>query len=82
MEDTIIRPIFDMHIKIALHGLSLTEVSNRKVGSKEQDQTAHMCSLILLYTLCKLSVCLQTAQFKGVYLDFSSLAEFKKYLYH
>ena len=33
--------------------VSLTEINDRTVESAEQDQTARMCRLILLYTLRK-----------------------------
>ena len=36
-----------------LDTVSLREITGRAVGSAEQDQTARMCSLILLYTLRK-----------------------------
>ena len=36
-----------------LNGVSLIEINDRAVKSIGQDQTAHMCRLTLLYTLCK-----------------------------
>ena len=36
---------------LTLDGVSSTETNNRIAESAEQDQTARMCSLILLYTL-------------------------------
>ena len=40
---------------MALDGVSLTEIKDKaaesEAESEEQDQTAHMCSLILLYNL-------------------------------
>ena len=38
-----------------LVGVSLTDVNDRTADSVEQDQTARMCSLILLYTLRKIT---------------------------
>ena len=37
-------------------GISLTYTNDRAAGSVEQDQTARMCSLILLYTLRKINL--------------------------
>ena len=34
-----------------MNGFSLTDINDRSVESQKQDQTAHMSSLILLYTL-------------------------------
>ena len=38
--------------------VSLIEINDRAAESVEQDQTARTCSLILLYTLRKISTCL------------------------
>ena len=38
-----------------MDAVSLTEVNDRVVESIKQDQTAHMCSLILLYILRKIN---------------------------
>ena len=40
---------------MTLDGVSLAEFNIRATGSVEQDQPAHTCSLILLYTLRKLN---------------------------
>ena len=39
---------------MALDWILLKENNDRTAKSVEQDQTAHMCSLILLYTLHKM----------------------------
>ena len=46
---------------MALDGVSLAETIDRASESVEQDQTARMCGLILVYTLRKYSPWLQTA---------------------
>ena len=40
---------------MALNEIPVTEISDRGEESVEQDQTARMCSLILLYTLRKIN---------------------------
>ena len=46
---------------MTLGGILCTEIKDRPVESAEQDQTARMCSLILLYTLRKMNKWLRTA---------------------
>ena len=41
--------------------VSLTENDNRSVQSAEQDQTALMFSMILIYSLRKINLCSRTA---------------------
>ena len=48
-----------------LDGVPLTKVNDRVAESGEQDQTARMYSLILLYTLPKINRWLQTAEFRA-----------------
>ena len=54
-------------------GLSLTKTNDRTAESPEQDQTARMCSLILLYTLRKINLWSQKSGRKQIciYLSFS-----------
>ena len=46
---------------MALNGVVLTKTHHRVAESAEQDQTAHMCRLILLHTFRKLQPCSHTA---------------------
>ena len=46
---------------MVLDGVSLAETIDRASESVEQDQTARMCSLILIYTLRKFSPWSRTA---------------------
>ena len=46
---------------MSLDEVSLTDDQERTAESVEQDQKAHMCSLILLYTLRKINVWSETA---------------------
>ena len=43
--------------KNGIVGVSLTSINDKVVKSKEQDQTAYMWRLILLYTVCKSGPC-------------------------
>ena len=38
---------------MTLNGVALLQINDRAVESADQDQTARMCGLIFLYTLCK-----------------------------
>ena len=49
---TISQTYFEFGIK--LDGVSLALTNDRSGESAEQDQTARMCRLILLYSLCKI----------------------------
>ena len=46
---------------MAVGGVPLTKVNDRTAESVEQDQTARMCRLILLYALRKMNSCSLTA---------------------
>ena len=50
---------------MASDSVSQTETYKKISDSEGQDQTARMCSLILLYTLCKMNPWTRTAGWSG-----------------
>ena len=64
---------------MVLNWVPFTEMIDGAAESAQQDQTARMCSLILLYPLCKINSWSKTAGYRlkhvGVWLRFAHFAE-------